>query len=369
MDNTRICRWCALAGDKLNLAFCNGVLAEYDISTGKIEQMGAIAGLNLGKIISGPTFVYQNKIFIVEYKGKEVFVLDKDDRALRAIPVGAGDESFRNYYGYCLYQECLYLFPHKGERYLAIDCRTEKCSLVLNKRLYDMFVINEDTACARKENRLFFLPRSGEKIFYVDFDTNQTGVIKLQEKIDSVRQILWREDGLYILTGSGEIYLWTGEDVLHKINDAISEKPVCFSRFVNIGDRFWILPVAGEDIYYFDRKAKELSVYRDYPADHRYLREEEWLFTNAKYLEYTANDHYVCFLNRSTNQTLFFDKRTGAAFWREIKVTALMRAKFFRANGGDYFLNEEDVSLEEFVKRIENKNILEWEEMENEKNV
>ena len=159
------------------------------------------------------------------------------------------------------------------------------------------------------------------------------------------------EEGFYILTASGEVFLWNGSsrNVIEIFSNNISKHILKYEYglLYKIKNKLWLLPAEGENIICIDLNTKKYDVFKDYPDDFYYTTE----FPASKYGYGTLVNGVIYFAMRKGNY-IFSVNENGEGKFIDARWPKDCEKQIYIAKNMGECIHETEGLMEVFLRRI-----------------
>lgn len=318
------------------------IFEKIDINSGNVKYIDNPKGYK-PMDWSGTDIILQDteRFFLLEQSGERLMIYSPSDKNCKYLYIDCNDHVCINFAGATIYNENMYIFPRFRNSVLKIELKSglikklgKLCSS-LNYEFKEGPLPTMLFSCSYliESHIWIFTEQNG---IVIDYDLKQEKIKEyiLPPNIKTCIHVGYLEGKFCILTAEGKIFLWTpymdyGQE-LYDFGEKYSYP--YFGTIANTKDRIWILPLFGNDIYFFDLVTRECKLYVDYPEDFKYIAPSDW----SKYFFYSSDEKYFYFSMHSGNYIFYIDKYNGQEYWLKPIIDEEIRSKFYLENNRRY---------------------------------
>lgn len=347
---------CAIKDGKL---FCvtdvEHIFEWIDIKSGKVEYIDDPKGYIPGEWSgTGNILLDEEYAYLLEQNGTRIMKYSFLNQSCQYIALNINDYVCSNFAGSAIWKDKLYIFPRFRDRVIKVKIKSgsiedNECLCPELEYVFDdkEAFPNMLFSCGyQMKNKMWLFTERDHIVINYDLSEERFERYCLPDSIDSCVHVAWGDEGFYVLSREGKIFLWSIIDnSVRELYDFGREKQYpYFGTLFSAGDSLWILPACGEHIYKIDLINGIAKVYGTYPRDFKYCAPENW---NKYYTNYEDEQH-IYFAMHSGNYILSIDKSNGQETWiqlqqinKERKLDFILRNKRERLQ---YETNNNDVA-------------------------
>ena len=204
----------------------------------------------------------------------------------------------------------IYVFLKRPAIIVIIDSISGNISDTIN---YNNAYVSSFAVHSNGKEYIFF---DGEEEFIIfNYDNNKLIPRKMGRKIKNIQDVFLYKDIAYFLTKSGMIYLLS-TNTLNINMQKIDCKEDELSIIIVTGDKIWLFPKLGENIYFI--KENTLFLYDNYEDSFCYIASKQWFDVGSKYINYIEDNEKIVFPLRKSNMVCLIDKLSEEIIWKKI---------------------------------------------------
>ncbi len=349
---------CALVNGEIYAFTCFKRLPiKKNLQTGEITILKNVKNYDLSFVPDGMLSVGHD-IFVLELNGNRLLKYNTNENTCQYFYIDCNRKEWDNYAAFAQYGEYLYIIP----RFLDELIKIEICSGKVQRDKKIHFKENGENFGKpwygfQGEKVIWFFEKESNRVISYDMEKDVWENYELSVTInDCVHAVLYN-NRMYILSSEGNIYGWNTENkLLEKIADCSNESKDgnIFYRIAITDKIIFVLPGLGQDIFCIDKNTKEISKYKSYPNDFRYLVPEGW----SKYYGYCEDEDYYYFAMRSMNFILSLNKNSGEEQWIKSQLPTCQEYKNFYATYNKALLNENELDIDGLLCYLNSESII-----------
>jgi hypothetical protein len=299
-------------------------------------------------------------LYIIADHGKKLVMLSKDNKLLKSIELGF-EEKYLNMYSFVgKYGDELIIVPRCDNEIIRVNIKTDAVytdNIISNlEKEADKEIKAVYAKCDIVENgKLYIFPIDTMEMIQYDLKTGKKTYRKLPELIGRPLNVIRYETSFYILNDEGCVCSW--DDVSEKCekifdNPKGETKVNDFSLIYAFANRLWIMPGYEDDIYTMDISKREIECFNSYPEKFDYSAPK----TMGKYTARIEDENKCYFTMHAGNYIFYIDKKSGEGKWLETKWPTEKETLTYILTKGVTVVKEKEVTLDTFIKYIEQKN-------------
>lgn len=357
----KICALFPACTVKDNKLFCvtdvEHIFERIDIKSGQVEYIDDPEGYNPSKWSgTDAILLHEDIVYLVEQNGEHILKYSLVSHSCQYIDVMCNDYICTNFAGITIYAGQMYMFPRYRDGVIKVNLESGTVEMKDDLCPEIEYAFNEkepiphtlfSCSCQVENHIWIFTERDGIAIDY-DIAEEQFEKYILPESVEGCVQVEYVDGLFYFLIMEGKIYTWSPEkNIGEEICDfgKACEYPY-FGIISYAGNRLWVLPLLGNDIYIIDLLAHQYTIYSNYPADFAYFAPNNW----GKYFRYYSDEKYYYYAMHAGNYILIIEKKTGQEQWikpqvpdEEKKVTFYLKNRREQFNYENIYYNIMDL--------------------------
>ncbi len=252
-----------------------------------------------------------NNVFFVSFTGEKYIVYNIKSNTIREEYIGIKDSISNiktdNVLDLIDYGNYLYLFIKSDSSIVKIEKNTWKIKEVIKA---DFSFNKSKFIFYNKEEYLIF--DKYVKVFSFSDEEFRDAGIKIE--FENLLCMYVYQEYIYMLSSSGEIAKC---DLLGNIEHYnIGGKENDFSIIVKAGDKLWVFPSLGDNIYYLQDGV--IKLFEEYDEEFSYYAEKDWFLIGSKFFNYVETENNIFFPARVSNRIIALDKTTGNLSFHKI---------------------------------------------------
>lgn len=304
-------------------------------------------------VVTDKMMVYRTSIYWVDSYKRYVHEYNQESNEYHKYPVmEIPNADIHNEYiiGMYLYMDAIWFFFKSIKQIVKFDLTKKKW--VTYSKQYDRPKDN-DNERNEKINRYsaqvddkVYLFQNGGKLLKLNLNTFEHEWVVLPGELSEIVRAIWRDNCFYILTHTGNVYIW------NERTGSVKEIYCCqggecpFGTMAVTEHKVFLLPNQTEEILIVDLQNQNKVKQAECPTDLQYVDS-----IYAKYSQYTEDSIYIWFDNRRSNYILRINKENEQIEWIKPQLPTVQEEwTHGRKRNKDFVLYEEKESLKHLIE-------------------
>lgn len=304
-------------------------------------------------VVTDKMMVYHTSIYWVDSDKRYVHEYNQESNEYHKYPMlEIQDADIHNEYiiGMYIYKDAIWFFFKSILQIVKFDLNQKMWET--DSKRYDGWTDN-DSERNEKVNRYsaqindeVYLFQNGGNLLKLNLNTLEHEWIVLPNELSEVVRAIWRDDCFYILTDTGNVYIWSERTGSVKNVYHCQSEEYPFGTIAVTEHKVFLLPKQTEKILIVDLQNQNEVKQAECPADLQYVDS-----IYAKYAQYTEDSSYIWFDNRRSNYILRINKENEQIEWIKPQLPTVQEEwKHGRKRNKDFVLREETGSLKHLIK-------------------